>query len=83
MEVKGVADAEDRARKLIGERYPKVRRILFKRVDKKDDSRLIEGEVWFQRLRLFTVKRTFRLQIDSETGDVTSYQETTTQGFDY
>jgi len=71
-------DAEDRAREYIRERYPKVRRILFKRVDKKDSSWLIEGEVWFKRLRLFTVKRTFRLRISSETGDITSYQETRT-----
>jgi hypothetical protein len=76
VEVKGAADAEVRARKLIGESHPKVRRILFKRVEKKDNSWLIEGEVWFKWLRLFTVKKTFKLQISSETGEATSYQET-------
>jgi hypothetical protein len=75
VEVKGAAEAEDRARKLIKERDPKARRILFKIVEKMDDSWLIEGEVWFKRLRLFTVKKTFRLQISSETGKTTSYQE--------
>jgi hypothetical protein len=75
MEVKGLADAEVRARRLIMESHPNVRRILFKRVDKKDNSWLIEGEVWFKWLRLFTVKKTFKLQISSETGEVTSYQE--------
>lgn len=69
-------DAENRAREFIRERHPKMRRILVRRVDKKDDSWLIEGEVWFKRLRLFTVKRTFKLRIGSKTGEVTSYQET-------
>jgi len=76
VEVEGPADAEDRAREFIRERHPKVRRILFERVDRKGDAWLIDGEVWFKRLRLFTIKRTFRLRIGSETGEVTSYQET-------
>jgi hypothetical protein len=76
VEVKGAAEAEVRARRLITESHPKVRRILFKRVDKKDNSWLIEGEVWYRLLHIFTVKKTFRLQISSETGEATSYQET-------
>jgi hypothetical protein len=71
-------DAETRAREYIRERHPKMRRILVRRVEKEDDAWLIEGEVWFKRLRLFTVKRTFKLRISSETGDITSYQETRT-----
>jgi len=43
VEVRGAADAEDRARKLILERHPKARRILFKRVEKKDNSWLMKG----------------------------------------
>jgi hypothetical protein len=76
VEVKGAAEAEVKAIKLIKEKHPKLRRILFKRVEKKDNSWLIEGEVWFKWLHLFTVKKTFRLQISSETGEATSYQET-------
>jgi hypothetical protein len=75
VEVRGAADAEDRAKKVIRERHPKLRRILFKRVEKKDNSWLIEADVWFKRLHLFTVKKTFRLKISSETGKATSYQE--------
>ena len=75
VEVKGPADAEDRAREYIRERHPKVRKILFKRVDRKEDAWLIEGDVWFKRLHLFTVKKSFRLQIGSETREVKSYQE--------
>ena len=71
-------DAETRAREYIRERHPKMRRILVRRVEKEDDAWLVEGEVWFKRLRFFTVKRTFRLRISLETGDITSYQETHT-----
>ena len=46
-----------------------------KRVEKKDNSWPIEEEVWFKRLRLFTVKKTFRLKISSKTGKIASYQE--------
>jgi hypothetical protein len=76
VEVKDATDAEDRAKKLIREKRPKLRQILFKRVEKKDNSWLIEGEIWFKRLYLFTVKKFFKLQISSETGEATSYQET-------
>jgi hypothetical protein len=48
---------------------------LFQRVEKRDNSWLIEGEVWFKRLRLFTVKKTFRLKISSKIGKTTSYQQ--------
>lgn len=41
MEVKGVAGAEDRARKVIGEKRPSLRRIRFKGVER--NSWLIEG----------------------------------------
>jgi hypothetical protein len=73
VEIRNVADAEDRAKKLILERHPKARQTLFKKVDKKDNSWLIEGEVWFKRLRIFTVKKTFGLKISSKTGKITSY----------
>jgi hypothetical protein len=36
VEVRGAADAEDRAKKVIREKHPKLRWILFKRVEKKE-----------------------------------------------
>ena len=45
MEVRNVTDAEVKARKLIKEKHPKLGRILFKRVDKKDNFWLIEVNV--------------------------------------
>ena len=76
VKVKGAAEAEDRVKKVIREKHPKLKRVLFKRVEKNDNSWLMEGEFWFKRLRLFTFKKTFRLKINSKTGKVTSYQET-------
>jgi len=75
VEVRGAADAEDRAKKVIREKHPKLKRILFKRVEKNDNSWLIEGEVWYRLLGFFTVEKSFRLRINSETGEVTSYRE--------
>jgi len=59
VQVKGAADAEVRARRLIVERHSGVRRILFKRVDKMDGSWLVEGsfgiDCWaFSLLRSFS-----------------------------
>ena len=76
VEVKGAADAEVRARRLIVERHSGVRRILFKRVDKMDGSWLLEGEFWYKLLGIFTVKKFFKIQISSKNGKATSYRET-------
>jgi hypothetical protein len=75
VEVKGAADAEERTRRFILERHPKATRILFRRVDNMGYSWLVEGEVWFKRLHLFTVKRIFKVQISLETGEAASFQE--------
>jgi hypothetical protein len=80
VEVKGATDAEVMARRLIVERHSGVRRILFKRVDKMDGSWLVEGEVWYRLLGIFTVKKFFKLQISSTNGKATSYQETLFRG---
>ena len=37
---------------------------------------MIEGEVWFKQLYFFTERRHFKLQINVETGEVKSYEET-------
>lgn len=76
MEKLTVVDAETKAREFIRERHPKVKQIVLRRANKKDNAWLIEGEVRFKRLHFFSVKMTFRLQLGSKTGEVTSYQET-------
>jgi hypothetical protein len=37
---------------------------------------LMNGEVWFKWAYFFTAKRSFRLQMISETGEITFYEET-------
>jgi hypothetical protein len=76
VEVKGVADAEDRARSFIMERHSGVRRILFKKVDRMVGSWLVDGVVWYSLLGIFTIKKFFRLMMNLENGKVASYQET-------
>lgn len=76
VEIRGPAEAEDRAKKFIDDRHYKVRQVLFRTVQKEGEVWLLEGEVWFRWAHFFTVKRFFRLKMKPETGDVTSYEET-------
>ena len=75
LKVKGAAGAGEKARRLILKRHPDATRILFRRIDNMGHSWLVEGEVWFKRLRLFTVKRNFKIEIGVEKGEVSSYHE--------
>ena len=75
LKVKGAAGAEEKARRLILKRHPDATRILFRSIGNMGHSWLVEGEVWFKRLRFFTVKRNFKIEIDTEKGEVVSFQE--------
>ena len=74
--IKGPAEAEAKAREFIKERHSRVRQILFRRVNKEGDAWLLDGEVLFKWAYFFTAKRSFRLQMNPETGEVASYEET-------
>ena len=65
-------DAEARARQLIKDRNPSVRQILSKKTSKEGDLWLLEGEVLLKRLRFFKVKKTFKLEIRVEDGELIS-----------
>lgn len=69
-------DAENRARQFIRHRRPRANGVRFRRTWREGDVWMVEGEFWFKRLRLFTAKRSFRLQVSAETGEVASYEET-------
>jgi len=75
-EIKGPSEAEARAREFIEERHFRVRQVLFRSVQREEDVWLLEGEVWFKWAYFLTAKRSFRLQMKPETGEVTSYEET-------
>ena len=68
-------EAETKAMEFVKRRHPRVRRILIRTVEREAGVWLVEGEVWFKRARLLTAKRSFRLQVSRETGQVKSYEE--------
>lgn len=73
--ITGPMDAEARARQLIKDRNPSVRQILFKRTSKEGGFWLLEGEASLKRLRLFRVRKSFRLKIRVEDGELISHEE--------
>ena len=74
-EIEGVAEAEEGAREFIKERHFRVKKILFKRVYRERNDWLMEGEVSFKQAYFFKGKKSFKLRISSETGQVISYEE--------
>ena len=65
-------DAENIAREFIWNRYQRVKTIRFARTWREGNVWLVEGEVWFKRAHFFTARRSFRLRISAETGEVTA-----------
>jgi len=74
--VRGPVEAEARAKELIETRHSKVSKIFFKRTYRYGSSWIVEGEFSFGRAYFFTVRKSFKVQIKAETGEVTSYEET-------
>jgi hypothetical protein len=70
-----IETVENKARAFIEKKHSGTQQIFFKSVQKNGSMWLIEGEVRFKRRFFFTVKRSFRLQMRSETGEVESYKE--------
>jgi len=68
-------NVENVAREFIGNRHPRVKRILLTRTWREGGVWLVEGELWFKRAHFFTARRSFRLRISGETRKVTSYEE--------
>lgn len=75
VEIKGSSEADARAREFINGRHFRVRQILFSRVQRGINDWLLEGEVWIKLAYFFTSKRSFRLWMKPETGEITSYEE--------
>ena len=75
MAVKGAAEAEEKAKEILKERHPNVFRIIINKVDRTNGSWLIQGEIYYKRLKLFTIKRKFKLEINAENGKLITYQE--------
>jgi len=73
-EVTNPIDAEEKAREFVKKKHFWVKQIFFKIVQREGNSWVFEGDVSFG--LIFKAARTFKLKINSETGEVTSYEET-------
>lgn len=69
--------AEVRAREFIKQKHSRVKRIFLRTVYREGNTWVLHGEVKFKRAYFFAAERSFRLQINPETGEVTSYEELT------
>ena len=73
-EIKDPIEAEARAREFITEKHRSTRQVFFSKTSRQENAWLMEGQVWFKQF-FFAVKKSFKLRINAETGEVTSYEE--------
>jgi len=69
-------EAEARARQFIKQRHSRVERIFFRTMYREGDAWVLHGEVEFKRVYFFAAVRSFKLQVSTNMGEVTSYEET-------
>jgi len=72
-------EAETRARQFIIQRRSRVKRIFFRTMYREGDAWVLNGEVGFKRVYFFVTLRSFKLQVSTNTGEVTSYEEANLQ----
>ena len=75
MAIKGAAEAEEKAKKILKEKHLNMVHVMINKVNRTNNSWLIEGEIYYKRLKLFTIKRKFKLEINAENGKPVTYQE--------
>lgn len=68
-------EAEARAREFIKQRHSRVERIFFRTMDRKENTWVLHEEVRFKRAYFFATGRSFKLQINLDTGEVIFYEE--------
>ena len=72
-------EAESRARQFINQRHSKVERIFFRTMNREGDAWVLHGEVKFKRAYFFVALRSLKIQVNTNTGEVTSYEEANLQ----
>jgi len=75
-EIKDPIEAEARAKEFISAKHRSTRQVLFSKTRRQENAWLMDGLVWFKRF-FFTVKKSFKLQLNAGTGEVTFYEEST------
>lgn len=73
-EIKDPIDAEAKAKEIIAKKHWSTKHVFFSKTSRQENAWLLEGQVWFRRF-FFTVKKSFRLQLNAETGEVMLYEE--------
>ena len=69
--------AEAKAMEHIEQKHAKLEQIFLRTVYRERNIWILQGAVKFKRAYFFTVEKSFRIQINSETGNVKSYEENT------
>jgi hypothetical protein len=69
-------EAEARAREFIKQRHSRVERIFFRTMHREEDAWVLHGEVEFKRAYFFAAVGSLEVQVNTNSGEVTSYEET-------
>ena len=73
-EINDPNEAEARTKEFISEKHRSIRKVFFSKTSRQENAWLMEGQLWFRQL-LFTVEKSFKLQLNARTGEVTFYEE--------
>lgn len=68
-------EAEARAREFVKRRHFRVERIFFRTMYREGNTWVLHAEVQFKRAYFFAAVRSFKLQINTDTGEVIFYEE--------
>ena len=69
-------EAEERAKQFIKQRHSRVERIFFRTMYREGDTWVLHGEVSFKRAYFFFATRSFKVKVNTDTGEIVSYEET-------
>ena len=69
-------EVEARARQFIKQRHSRVERIFFRTMYREGDTWVLHGEVSFKRAYFFLATRSFKVKVNTDTGEIVSYEET-------
>ena len=67
--------AEAKAMEHIKQNHVRLEQIFLRTVYREGNIWILQGDVKFKRAYFFTVEKSFRIQINPETGNVKSYEE--------
>jgi hypothetical protein len=69
-------EAEAKARQFIKQKHSRVKRIFFRTMYREGNTWILHGELRFKRAYFFSAIRSFKLKVNTNTGEIVSYEET-------